>query len=172
MVPRLLIVYHSRTGLARQMAEAMELGARSASQQMETRLDLVRKPAFDATIGDVLQADGYLFCCPENLASASGAMLEFFHRTYYDAFDDRDSPLIAGRPYGLAIAAGSDGTGAARQIERICQGWRLRPLSDTIINTSGRPQTKEEILKPKVCLPEEVDRCKDLGGLAAATLLL
>jgi multimeric flavodoxin WrbA len=173
MIPRLLIVHHSRTGLARQMSEAMELGAISASQEMELKLDVIRKKACDANTCDVLHADGYLFCCPENLACASGAMLEFFHRTYYQAFDDcGESSLIAGRPYGLAIAAGSDGASAARQIEMICHGWRLRPVSGTLINVSGKPQTKDEILKPKVCSPEKMDLCKELGGLVAATLLL
>ena len=36
-----------------------------------------KRRAADATIDDVLHVDGYLFCGPENLASASGEMLEF-----------------------------------------------------------------------------------------------
>ena len=72
-------------------------------------------------LDDVLGADGYLFCAPENLASASGAMLDFFHRSYYHAFsasgeagstDYSEASLLLGRPYGLAIAAGSDGSSA------------------------------------------------------------
>ena len=84
-IPRLLLVFHSRTGLARQMADAMEAGARAAAHAMESELHVSRKCATEASIDDVLQADGFLFCAPENLASCSGAMLEFFHRTYYHA---------------------------------------------------------------------------------------
>ena len=73
---------------------------------------------------------------------------------------------------GLAIAAGSDGSGAARQIERICRGWRLRPVADPLINQNGLSQTATEILRPKVCSTEAAERCSQLGGLVAATLLL
>lgn len=170
--PRLLIVYHSRTGLARQMAEAMEMGALAASVEMDSPLNLCRIRAMDATVDDVVQADGYLFCCPENLASASGEMLEFFHRSYYHAFDDDERSMLTGRPYAFAIAAGSDGSNAARQVERICRGWRLRPVEDTFINQNGLPQVKASILLPKVCQSYAQEKCKQLGGLVAATLLL
>ena len=170
--PKLLIVYHSRTGLAQQMSDAMENGALSAAKEMETHLNLRRLRAEDTTVEDLLQSDGYLFCCPENLASVSGEMLEFFHRTYYHIFDNDETSALTGRPYGLAIAAGSDGSNAAKQIERICTGWRLRPVGDTFINRNGQPQDKASILLPKVCNPDAWERCKDLGGLVAATLLL
>ena len=171
-VTKLLVVYHSRTGLAQQMSKAMERGALFVSKEMESSLQIQRRRAADATIEDVLQSDGYLFCTPENLASASGEMLEFLHRTYYHAFDDNENSLLTGRPYGLAIAAGSDGTNAAKQIERICTGWRLRPVSDTFINRNGLQQDKASILLPKVCSAEVQKRCEELGGLVAATLLL
>ena len=32
---------------------------------------------------DLLQADGYIFVTPENLASMAGVMKDFFDRTYY-----------------------------------------------------------------------------------------
>ena len=154
------------------MAEAMEMGALAASVEMDSPLNLCRLRAVDATIEDVVQADGYLFCCPENLASASGEMLEFFHRSYYHAFDDDERSMLTGRPYALAIAAGSDGSNAARQVERICRGWRLRPIEDTFINQNGLPQDKASILMSKVCHSNAEDKCKQLGGLVAATLLL
>ena len=148
------------------------MGALAASQEMDSPLHLCRLRAVDATIEDVVQADGYLFCCPENLASVSGEMLEFFHRSYYHAFDDDERSMLTGRPYALAIAAGSDGSNAARQVERICRGWRLRPIEDTFINQNGLPQDKASILMSKVCHSNAEDKCKQLGGLVAATLLL
>ena len=58
-----------------------------------------------------------MFCGPENLASASGELLEFFQRCYYPVFDPlTERSRILGRPFGLAIAAGSDGQSAARQV--------------------------------------------------------
>ena len=55
---RLLLVWHSRTGLARQMADAMEAGARDVAAKMGEPLEVARRAATDATAEDVLKADG------------------------------------------------------------------------------------------------------------------
>jgi hypothetical protein len=83
-----------------------------------------------------------------------------------------ETSVLLGRPYALAIAAGSDGTSAARQLERICRGWRLRPVAETLVHQNGLPQTRDVILQPKVCTPNAQVRCSELGGLVAATVLL
>ena len=177
----LLIVYHSRTGLARRMSEALKQGAVLANKEMGEELNIKRKKARDCSIDDVMAADGYIFCAPENLATLSGEMLEFFHRNYYHAFrttsDDEgeyhEESKILGRPYGVAIAAGSDGEGAARHITRICTGWRLKSVAEPLIVNNGLPQTKANILSsPKTLLKESEVRCHEVGGLVAATLML
>jgi len=85
------------------------------------RVSYKDEPAEVTTVEDLLHYDRYLFCCLENLVSVSGEMmLEFFRRTYYHKFDDDETSALTGRPYGLTIAAGSDGSNAAKQIERIC----------------------------------------------------
>ena len=173
----LLLVWHSRTGLAEAMADSMAEGAKRVAREMlpaaqQQQFRVTTKRASDANIEDVLMADGFLWCCPENLASTSGEMLEFFHRTYYGAFDDDETSLLIGRPYALAIAAGNDGTNALRQVERISQGWRLKQAAPTLINRSSDPQTKANILKPKHLQQDARERCQELGGLVAATLLL
>lgn len=114
---------------------------------------------------DAMQrARGYLFVCPENLATMSGAMKEFFDRCYYPLLGK-----IEGRAYATMIAAGSDGSGAERQIARIATGWRLRPVAESIIvNTAA--QTPEAILAPKRVPAEALDRCRDLGAALAEGL--
>ena len=173
---RLLLVWHSRTGLAKHMADSLEQGALSAAQEMGasgSQFSLLRRRAADATLGDVLESDGYLFCAPENLASTSGEMLEFFHRSYYHVFDDLEVSRLAGRPYGLAVAAGSDGSSAARQMARICTGWRLRAVApDALIIQNGLPQTAAAISLPKSLPAGAHERCVELGGLVAANILL
>lgn len=164
------------------MADHLEQGALSAASVMGdggNELRVERKEAKDATIDDLLNADGYLFCAPENLASLSGEMKEFFDRTYYGAFQTREEPsysedsILVGRPYGLVIAAGSDGSSAAKQVERICQGWRLKPVADSLVWRNGLRQTKENILMPKTCLPDDaIERCEEIGGRVAAVLML
>jgi NAD(P)H-dependent FMN reductase len=155
----LLIVFHSMTGGARQMAEAAA-GAAAAEPDVTTRL----LPASDAGPVDVLDAGGYLFVTPENLASIAGRMKDFFDRTYYPALD-----RINGRPYASLICAGSDGQNAARQIARIATGWRLRAIADPLI-VCTHAQTPEAILAPKHIGPTDLDRCRELGAAMAGGL--
>src|ERR1700684_616432 len=134
----MLIVYHSMTGGTLQMAQAAAAGARG-----EPPLRLAMVLGADVTAADVLEADGYVFATPENLAAMSGQMKDFFDRTYYAALD-----RLNGKPYALLICAGSDGRNAAQQIERIAAGWRLRPMADPLI-VCTHAQTPEAILSPK-----------------------
>ena len=158
---RLLIVYHSMTGGSRQMAEAVLRGA-VGEAGVHARL----LHAGDAQADDVLQADGYAFVTPENLASMSGMMKDFFDRTYYAAFE-----RVAGRPYAVLVCAGSDGTGAVRQLERICTGWRLKPVCDALI-VCTHAQMPEAILAEKTIGAADLGRCEDIGTALAAGVAL
>ena len=157
----LLIVHHSMTGGSRQMAHAAAAGA-AAAGSVQVRL----LPAPDAGPQDVLAADGYLFATPENLAAMSGLMKDFFDRSYYAALDG-----INGRPYATLICAGSDGRNAARQIERIATGWRLKAIAEPLI-VCTRSQTPEQILRAKQIGREELARCEELGAAIATGLSL
>jgi multimeric flavodoxin WrbA len=157
----LLIVFHTMTGGSRQMAEAAHRGAAS---ETDVRVRMV--PASEANAEDVLQADGYVFVTPENLASMSGVMKHFFDRTYYPVLD-----RIAGRPYATMVCAGSDGTNAVRQIDRICTGWRLKTVCEPII-VCTHAQTPEAILAPKTIAEAELRRCEETGAAIAAGLAL
>ena len=157
----LLIVYHTMTGGSAQMAEAARRGAAS-----EAQVDVRLLRACDASGDDVLGADGYIFVTPENLASMAGMMKDFFDRTYYAALD-----RIAARPYATLVCAGSDGTNAVRQIERICTGWRLKAVCEPII-VCTHAQTPETILAPKRIAPDDLDRCQETGTALAAGLAL
>jgi multimeric flavodoxin WrbA len=157
----LLIVFHSMTGGARQMAQAVLRGA-SSEQNLQVRL----LHAAEAGGEDVLRADGYVFVTPENLAAMSGVMKDFFDRTYYAAFE-----RIEGRPYAALVCAGSDGTNAVRQIERICTGWRLKPVCEPLI-VCTHAQTPEAILAPKTIRPEDLARCEEIGAAIATGLVL
>jgi NAD(P)H-dependent FMN reductase len=164
--PRLLIVWHSRTGAARAMADALAAGAEETAGALEQGLDIDLRRAAATDPGHVLAAQGYLFCAPENLASLSGEMKEFFDRCYYAVLD-----RIGGRPFGVAISAGTDGSGAVRQVQRICTGWRLHEATPPLIVRNGA-QSPEQILADK-SLPEDASgRCRELGGLLAALLLI
>jgi len=158
---RLLIVYHTLTGGTAQMARAAAAGS-ARQPEVASRTETAAAAGPD----EVLGADGYLFACPENLGAMSGLMKDFFDRCYYPVLD-----RIQGRPYATLICAGSDGTNAARQIERIVTGWRLRAIAAPIIACT-HAQTPEEILKPKQISAIDLARCEELGATIAAGLAL
>jgi multimeric flavodoxin WrbA len=94
----------------------------------------------------------------------AGVMKDFFDRCYYPLLDQ-----IQGRPYATMICAGSDGTGAARQIARIATGWRLKPIAEPLIIITGA-QTPEAIAAPKIIGANDLARCEELGATFAAGL--
>src|ERR1700735_3940003 len=148
----LLIVYHSMTGGTLQMAQAAAAGARG-----EPALQVSLLRAEDAGPAEVLDADGYIFATPENLAAMSGKMKDFFDRTYYAVLD-----RLNGRPYATLVCAGSDGRQAAAQIERIATGWRLRAVAQPLI-VCTQAQAPDAILRPKQISPGDLERCAELG---------
>ncbi|WP_424943809.1 flavodoxin family protein [Aliiroseovarius crassostreae] len=158
-MPKLLIVYHSRTGGSHQMAKA---AARAAQEEIETLL----LPADQAGPEHILDADGYVFCAPENLAAISGVMKDFFDRSYYPVLG-----RIEGRPYAVMVCAGSDGENAVRQMCRIATGWRLKEVQDPLIICT-HAQTPEDILAPKTISDDELAPCRDLGLALGAGLAL
>jgi multimeric flavodoxin WrbA len=157
----LCIIWHSMTGGSKALAEAAEQGARSG-QGVSVRL----LAAADAKPDDLLAANGYLFVFPENLAAISGVVKAFFDRSYYPCLG-----RIEGRPYALIVCAGSDGSNAVRQAERIATGWRLRKVADSMI-VYTHAQTPEAILAAKVIGDADLDRAHDLGAAMAQGLQL
>ena len=151
----LLIVWHSRTGASRALAEA---AAGAAGDQVK----LVA--AADAVPEHFLAARGYLFACPENLGTMSGMMKEMFDRCYYPLLGQ-----IEGRAYASMIAAGSDGRGAQAQLDRIVTGWRLRRIAPPLIANLGA-QTADEIAAPKVVSHSLLSEAADLGAGMASGL--
>ena len=156
---KLLIVYQSLTGGAAQMAQAAAAGAATVTN---VAVELVTAPAAGPQL--LLESDGYLFVCPENLAAIAGLMKDFFDRCYYPVLE-----RLNGRPYAMLICAGSDGSNAARQIERIATGWRLKEIGPPLI-VCTHAQTPEEILKPKQISAADLARCREVGATLAAGL--
>ena len=149
------------TGATRQTADALAAGAALEPQVRVRTLHASLTQAID-----VIDADAYVFATPENLAAISGMLKDFFDRCYYPVLE-----RINGRPYATLICAGSDGQNAARQIERIATGWRLRPVAAPLI-VCTHAQTTEEILAPKTIGAADLERCRELGAALAGGLAL
>lgn len=153
----LLIVWHSRTGASEAMARAAAQGAGETARLMACS---------EVAADHFLAARGYLFCGPENLAALSGAMKEMFDRLYYPLLG-----RIEGRAYATIIAAGSDGSGAQRQIDRITTGWRLRRVAEPMI-VDFAAQAPEAILARKTVGPDDLRACGQLGAALGEGLAL
>ena len=149
---QLLIAWHGRTGSCEALARAAGVGAGGMGRLMR---------ACEVQPADLLDAGGYLFVCPENLASMSGEMKEMFDRCYYPVLG-----RIEGRPFATIIAAGSDGEGAQRQIDRMAKGWRLKRVAQPWI-VCTEAQSEEAILARKTMTDASLEKARELGeGLA------
>ena len=146
---RLLIVYHSQTGRTQQLAEAVFRGA-----QLESGLETVFKRAFDADIDDLLGCQGLIIGTPENFGYMSGAIKDFFDRTYYPA-----EGKTVGLPYGVFVSAGNDGSGAVREISRIANGYGWKMVAEPIVT---RKEDDKQILRD----------CEDMGFAMASGIAL
>jgi len=155
--PRLLILWHSRTGASEALARAAAQGAGDAAWLVA---------AGEAEPAMLLEADGYLFVCPENLGSMSGLMKEAFDCAYYPLLGH-----VEGRPYATINAAGSDGEGAQRQIDRIVTGWRLKRVAPPVI-VNLAAQTPEAIMAAKAVPDAALVQARDIGAALAEGLRL
>jgi|TARA_B110000977_G_scaffold200982_1_gene293471 multimeric flavodoxin WrbA len=149
MKKHLLIIYHTQSGNTGQMAQAVMRGCQEEAE-VETRL----LSAFDAVLDDLRWADGLLFGTPENFGTMSGALKDFFDRTYYPA-----EPYQLNLPYALFISAGNDGSGAVRDIDRIAKGYPLRKISEPVIAKGDINQ-------------QHLEQCEEFGLAMAAGLSL
>ncbi|KQC06189.1 MAG: flavodoxin [Smithella sp. SDB] len=140
----ILIVYHSQTGKTQKMAETVAEGAKSIEG-----VEVVLKKAADATLEDLLAADGLAIGTPENFGYMSGMIKDFFDRTYVGAQEK-----VFRKPFVVFISAGNDGTGALRSIERIALGYKFKTVYSPVI---AKGAITEEIL----------NQCHELGATIA-----
>jgi multimeric flavodoxin WrbA len=89
---------------------------------------VVSKTPFEAGPEDVLACDGIILGTTENLGYMSGALKDFFDRTYYGVIEEKQ-----GLPLGVYIRAGLDGTGTRRAIESITGGLRWKLVQEPMI---------------------------------------
>ena len=121
---KLRIIYHSQSAHTESMAQAVLQGA---LQEAEVETRLLR--AFDAGLDDLLAADALIFGTPENFGYMSGALKDFFDRTFYPA-----QPHELNLPYALFVSAGNDGSGAISNVERIVKGYPLRKVAEPVLS--------------------------------------
>lgn len=146
---QLLIVAHAPSPNTLRLREAVLKGARHPDiTDVEAR---VAAP-LEAGPEDVLAADAIILGTTENLGYMSGALKDFFDRSYYPCLEKTQ-----GRPYALYIRAGLDGTGTRRGVETIVTGLRWRAVQEPLL---CRGDWDEKF----------VGQCEELGMAMAAGL--
>ena len=146
MLRNLLIIYHSQDGSTTKMAEAVLEGANHKDIDVDVKMVLAK----DAYLEDLLWADGLILGTPENFGYMSGALKDFFDRTYYPA-----EGKVEGLPYCVFICAGNDGAGALRSIRRIVKGFPFKEVQDPIVSQG---ELEGDVLKA----------CEEMGMYMAA----
>jgi multimeric flavodoxin WrbA len=149
MGKRLLIVAHVPSPNTLRLRDAVLAGATGPEI---AGVEVRALTPFEANADSVLWSDAVILGTTENLGYMSGALKDFFDRSYYGCLD-----RTAGRPYALYIRGRHDGTGTRRGVETIVTGLRWRAVQAPLIL---RGDWQESFLV----------QCEELGALMAASL--
>jgi len=144
---RILLVYGGHAG---GRTERLRHAAEAGIGQLGDGVILSARPALACGADELLQAHGLLLGTPEHFGYMSGALKDFFDRTFYPT-----EGRTAGLPYALLVSAGTDGTGTVRAVERIATGYGWSAVSAPLI-VVGDPDATA------------LERARELGATLAA----
>jgi multimeric flavodoxin WrbA len=116
MKKNVLIIYHSQGGNTERIAERC---FEAMIKQQE--VNVYFKRALGTTLKDIENCDGLIIITPEYFGTMSGAVKDFFDRTYYPAQE-----LDINIPFGLIVCSQNEGDGTKRDIEKIATGYVLK----------------------------------------------
>jgi len=148
-VKNLLVVAHVPSRNTQRLLDAVMQGA--TSEQIEG-VDVRHVRPLETGPEDVLRSDGIILGTTENFGYMSGALKDFFDRSYYPCLEQTQ-----GMPYALYIRAGMDGTGTRIAVTRITAGLRWKSIQEPFI---CRGAFQEDWL----------EQCQELGMTMAAGL--
>ena len=155
----LLVVHHSPTAGVQALTERWSPGAHDDAIE---GVEVVVRPALEATAEDVLAADGYLLGTTANFGYMSGALKHFFDSIFLQAGGALAEDGSAGKrgggkkPFGLWVHGRYDTTGAVRSVLAI-----VRPAVGPVRRGprgAGRRQRRQR------------EAAYELGGTLAALL--
>ena len=146
---QLLVVAHAPSPNTRKLVDAVLRGARHEDLRgVDTRW----VAPLEAGPEDIRRCDGIILGTTENLGYMSGALKDFFDRSYYPVLEEKQ-----GLPCAVYIRAGHDGTGTRRALESILTGLRWKLVQDIVV---CRGDWQDQF----------TDTCEELGLYMAAGL--
>ncbi|GAA3531079.1 flavodoxin [Aeromicrobium flavum] len=146
---RLLVVHHSPTPRLAELTDAVLAGA---GDEAIEGVEVVVRTALEATVDDVLAADGYLLGTSANLGYISGALKHFFDSVYNEVREP-----TAKRPFSYWIRGGYDTIGAERAMESITTGLQWSLAAPPLVFTGD--------------VEPHLEAATELGGTLAALLM-
>ena len=149
MHSKLAIFYHAPSDNVRRIVDALIDGA---SDPAIESVDVCPVQALAAGPAELQEADGVIFATTENFGYMSGALKDFFDRSYYPCLDNVD-----GKPYALVVKAGNDGTGTVNAVTRIVTGLKLKQVAEPLLMVGSFQQIW-------------LRQCRELGMTLAAGL--
>ncbi|RYB91148.1 flavodoxin family protein [Nocardioides oleivorans] len=160
-MPSLLVVHHSPTPSVAALTDAVVAGA---SDDAVEGVEVVVRPALEASADDVLAADGLVLGTPANFGYMSGALKHFFDTIFLTAggalTDDGSAAAAQGgrKPFGLYVHGRYDTTGAVRSVQSIVGAlpWRQAAPVLEVMGEVG---------------PSDRESAYDLGGTLAALVM-
>lgn len=135
-------------GRTERLRAAVLEGIRATDEPIDLRL----KPALEAGPADLLWCEALIMGTPEHFGYMSGALKDFFDRTFYPA-----EGRTEGLPVALFVSAGNDGRGTVLAVERIATGYRWRFVVPPLV-VVGEPSEAD------------LERARELGATVAAGL--
>ncbi|MGN6161830.1 MAG: flavodoxin family protein [Marmoricola sp.] len=160
---RLLIVHHSPTAPLQRLTDAVIAGARDDAID---GVEVVVRPALEASADDVLAADGYVLLTGANFGYMSGGLKVFFDSTFLRIGGALDPSGGAGetagptarRPYGLLVHGRYDTVGAVGSVQSIvgALGWKQAAAVVEILGDVAE---------------DHLSAATELGGTVAALLM-
>ena len=125
MSKQLLLVAHAPSPNTERLRDAIAAGVAAVESE---EIELVVRSPFEAGPEEVMAARAVILFTTENLGYMSGALKDFFDRTYYPVLEEKQ-----GLAYMLIIRAGHDGTGTRRGVETIITGLRWKAVQEPLI---------------------------------------
>ncbi len=147
---QILIVAHQPSPNTKRLADAALKGCQHPElDNIEARM----LTPFETKTEDVLTANAIILGTTENLAYMSGALKDFFDRTYNDLLEKKQ-----GLPVVAFIRAGSDGTGTERALKTILTGLKWRWIQPPLIcKGDWQDQFVEQVEELALSLAAQLD---------------
>ncbi len=147
---RLLVVHHSPSLSTRGLADAVLAGARLPEIE---GVEVFEREALQASVDDVLAADGYVLGTTANFGYLSGALKHFFDTTFNATHE-----ATRHRPFSYWIHGGYDTTGAEIAMKSITTGYGWQLVAEPLVCTGEVDE-------------QQVERAAELGATVAASLM-